>query len=154
MKKHFSVLLPFLLLLIPMGGFAQKALFEKYENTNGVTTVYISQSMLRMVPNMGAAGHDFSSVSRKLDGIRILNCERQGLASTIRNQAEEMIRKEGFEVVIKVNESGEHTTIYRKQLKGGRSECVLLHHSDSGLNVIDITGTMTLDEIRDIMGSK
>ena len=129
-----------------MGGFAQKALFEKYENTNGVTTVYISQSMLRMVPNMGAAGHDFSSVSRKLDGIRILNCERQGLASTIRNQAEEMIRKEGFEVVIKVNESGEHTTIYHK--------CVLLHHSDSGLNVIDITGTMTLDEIRDIMGSK
>ena len=64
-----------------------------------------------------------------------------------------MIRKEGFEVVIKVNESGEHTTIYRKQLRGGRSECVLLHHSDSGLNVIDIMGTMTLDEIRDIVSN-
>ena len=32
--------------------FAQKALFEKYSETDGVSTVYISRNMMRMMGNV------------------------------------------------------------------------------------------------------
>ena len=34
--------------------FAQKALFEKYSETDGVSTVYISRNMMRMMGNVKA----------------------------------------------------------------------------------------------------
>ena len=54
---------------------AQTTIFDRYADTDGVTTVYISKAMLRMMPDVGEGagglniGH-FSEIARKQqDGI-------------------------------------------------------------------------------------
>lgn len=152
MKRNLSIL--FLVFMLPFGRcLAQKALFERYENVDGVTIVYISQGMLRLMPNIGAAGKDMSSISNKLDAIRILSCERKSLIPTIRKQAEEILKKEKYEILININESSTHATIYQRRLKKGRSEAVILNSDTRELSVINIQGTFTLDEIKNLSGS-
>jgi hypothetical protein len=52
---------------------AQEAIFEKYDDTNGVTTIYISKTMLGMIPNVKAGKHDIGKIAPKLDYLRILS---------------------------------------------------------------------------------
>ncbi len=59
--------------------FAQKALFEKYSETDGVSTVYISRNMMRMMGNVKAGNKDISKVAGRLDYLQILSCERPSL---------------------------------------------------------------------------
>lgn len=55
------ILLLLLLSTISSLTFAQKALFDKYEDVNGVTTVYISKAMLRMMRNLPTGNRDISA---------------------------------------------------------------------------------------------
>ena len=63
--KHHSIYIAFLSLLlmtVVQGAMAQDALFDKYEDTNGVTTVFISKTMLSMIPNVKTGNHDISKI--------------------------------------------------------------------------------------------
>ena len=44
--------------------FAQKALFEKYSETDGVSTVYISRNMMRMMGNVKAGNKGYQQGCR------------------------------------------------------------------------------------------
>lgn len=59
------ILLLLLLSTISSLTFAQKALFDKYEDVNGVTTVYISKAMLRMMRNLPTGNRDISEGIRQ-----------------------------------------------------------------------------------------
>lgn len=131
---------------------AQQAVFDKYEHVKGVSTVFISKTMLRMLPHLDAGGKDISSIARKLESIRILNCERPSLLPDLRKQAQETFRKENYEIIMQVNDGDERTTIYQRPLKGGRMEFVLFNEEASEISLINLTGNITIDEIKGIMG--
>ena len=92
--------------------FAQKALFEKYSDTDGVTTVYISRNMMRMMGNVRAGDKDISKIASRLDYLKILSCERPSLIPSIKKTAQSFFNQQKFTVIMQVNEGGEHTTIY------------------------------------------
>ena len=63
---------------------AQKALFDKYSETDGVSTVYISHKMMRMMGNVKAGNKDISKIASRLDYLQILSCERRSLIPSIK----------------------------------------------------------------------
>ena len=154
--KHRSIYIVFLSLLlmtVVQNARAQDALFDKYEDTNGVTTVFISKTMLGMIPNVKAGNHDISKVAGKLDQLRILTCEKATLIPRILDDAKKTYKSEGYEAIMRMNDDGGKMTIYQRSLKGGKNEFVLLQEDGSNLNIINVKGAITLKDIQMITGN-
>lgn len=154
--KHRSIYIVFLSLLlmtVVQNARAQDALFDKYEDTNGVTTVFISKTMLGMIPNVKAGNHDISKIAGKLDQLRILTCEKASLISRILDDAKKTYKSEGYEAIMRMNDDGGKMTIYQRSLKGGKNEFVLLQEDGSNLNIINVKGAITLKDIQMITGN-
>jgi hypothetical protein len=129
---------------------AQDALFRKYADVNGISTVYISKSMFRMMPNIKAGNKDISRISSKIDKMQILNCERPSLIPSVKRVAKSTYKKGKYEDVMQINENGEHTVIYQKLHPNGKHEFVLFCEEKDELSIINIFGSVTLSEIRNI----
>ena len=124
--------------------FAQKVLFDKYSETEGVTTVYISRNMMRMMGQVRAGNKDISRIARRLDHLQILSCDRPSLVTSIRK----------FSVVMQVNDGGEHTTIYERHYPNGKNEFSLLSVERGEISIINILGNVSLQDIQGIAGGK
>lgn len=127
---------------------AQDALFQKYEDVDGVTTVYISKAMFRMMPHLNAGNKDISKIAYKLDRLQILDCERPSLIPGIKKMALAIYKNGKYEYIMRVNDDGEHTIIYQKQHAGGKNEFVLLSDEKDELSIINLLGNVTLNEIK------
>ncbi|MBR1889727.1 MAG: DUF4252 domain-containing protein [Alloprevotella sp.] len=141
----------FILTLIPSVGRAQQALFDKWENQKGITTVYISRNLLRFMPKVDGDLKDFKKIASKIDQISILECEQRSKLAALRTDAQKYYKSGGYEVVMRINESDEKTTIYQRKLKGGKMEYVLFEEESDEINIICVSGTITLDDIKGVI---
>jgi len=131
---------------------AQDALFRKYDNVKGVTTVYVSKAMFSMMPKLKAGDINISKLAGKMDKLQVLTGDSASLIIDIRNEATAYYDREGFENVMKVNEGGEHVTIYMKARQHGLNEFALLNAEKGELEIINILGKITLKDIRNLTG--
>ena len=129
---------------------AQDALFNKYENSKGVTTVFISKTMLKLVSSFEKENVDFSKISNRLDCIRILSSERPSLFPAIRKDAVDYFNRNKYEVVMQVKEDDENTTIYMKPHGKDKNEFVLLSVEKDEISVINVVGNITVKDIQAI----
>ena len=134
--------------------FAQKELFDRYGDAEGVTTVYISRNMMRMMGQVKAGNRDISRIARRLDRLQILSCERPSMVASIQNAAVAIFRKQKFSVVMQVNDGGEHTTIYERHYPNGKNEFSLLSVERGEISIINILGNVSLQDIQGIAGGK
>ena len=148
----YIAFLSLLLMTVAQSAMAQDALFDKYEDTNGVTTIFISKTMLGMIPNVKAGNHDVSQIASKLDQLRILTCEKASLIPPILEEAKKIYKADGYEAIMRMNDDGEKVTIYQRDLRGGKNEFVLLTEESSELTIINVKGAITLKDIQMIAG--
>ncbi|WP_028897227.1 DUF4252 domain-containing protein [Prevotella sp. HUN102] len=148
MKK---ILFIFLLSLICGQTFAQKAIFDKYEDVKGVSTVYISKNMFQMMG--GKVGDkDLSKIAKKLEHMQILECERPSMIQGIKNFATTVLNQQRYEVAMKVNDGDERVTIYQKNRGNGKNEFVLLAVEKDEISIINILGNVSLQDIKGFAG--
>ncbi len=134
---------------------AQTTIFDRYADTDGVTTVYISKAMLRMMPDIGegAGGLKIGEIASKLDNLQVLTCERKALIAKIMKETTAQTSK-GYEILVKVNEGGEKTDIFQKSLGNNKMEYLIRVSEPSELTLIQITGNITADDIRKMTSEK
>ena len=147
MKRIFTAIA---VMMACLSMHAQAELFSKYDNTQGVTTVYVSKSMLSIMPQMNTGGVDIGSIAQKLDNIRILTCERPSMIGGIKQNASAIYSRDGYEEVMKLNDSDSHTVIYMKQLSGGTNEFALVNTENNVLRIVNIKGRISLRDIQSI----
>lgn len=147
MKRIFTVIA---VMMACISMHAQAELFSKYDNTHGVTTVYVSKSMLSIMPQMKTGGVDIGSIAQKLDNISILTCERPSMIGGIKQNASAIYSRDGYEEVMKLNDSNSHTVIYMKQLSGGINEFALVNTENNVLRIVNIKGRISLRDIQSI----
>lgn len=129
---------------------AQDALFRKYENVKGVSIVFISKTMFRMMPELKNGSQDMNRIMKKIDRLNVLECDRPSLNGKIRAAAVAEYSRGGYELVMRTSEGGETTRIYMRKRKDGNTEYALLNEDEDELNIINITGTMTLQDIKNL----
>lgn len=125
---------------------AQDALFKKYSNTRGVETVFISKSMLSMMPSVDVNGKRMAS--NKIDRIQILSCERPSMVRTIKTEALASFERGRYEEMMRMHDDDDQTIIYGKSLGHGVNEFVLLEIEHDEINIINIRGRITLNDIK------
>ena len=133
--------------------YGQQSFFDKYAEMDGVTSVYITKSMLSLFPKgqTNVNGINIGDIASRLDNIQILSADEQPIVDKLRKETSHINTRNGYEELMRVREDGEKTTIYFKDSKKDKKEFVLLQDAKDEFTIISIVGDLTLQEIQGII---
>ena len=133
--------------------YGQQSFFDKYAEMDGVTSVYISKSMLSLFPKgqTNVNGINIGDIASRLDNIQILSADEQPIVDKLRKETSHINTRNGYEELMRVREDGEKTTIYFKDGKKDKKEFLLLQDAKDEFTIISIVGDLTLQEIQGII---
>lgn len=126
--------------------WAQEDIFEKFADRKGVTTVYISKKMFSMMNGYNNGSINLNNIGSKISGLQILSCEDKTVIPEIRKEAAR-IKTDGYEVLMRIKEEGEHVTIYTKEGKE-ENQYILLADEPQEFTIIMLNGKLTLEELQ------
>lgn len=133
-----------------LGCYGQSSIFDKYTDSEGITSVYISKSMLGMLPSGSTKinGIQLGDITQRLDNIQILSCDEKAIIPQIRQEISVFSPKNGYEELMRIREDGEKVSIfYHKK----RKEFVLVADEVEDITLISIVGDITLEEMKGIV---
>ena len=133
--------------------YGQQSFFDKYAEMDGVTSVYITKSMLSLFPKgqTNVNGVNIGNIADRLNNIQILSTDEQPIVDKLRKETSDINTRNGYEELMRVREDGEKTTIYFKDGKKDKKEFVLLVDEKDEFTIISIVGDLTLQEIQGII---
>ena len=136
--------------------YGQQSFFDKYAEMEGVTSVYITKSMLSLFPKgqTSVNGVYIGNIASRLDNIQILSADEQPIIDKLRKETSVINTRNGYEELMRVREDGEKTTIYFKDGKKDKKEFVLLVDEKDEFTIISIVGDLTLQEIQGIINAE
>jgi len=111
------------MLLLAVGAFAQegKKLYNKYSDQEGVSAVYISPAMFKLVGQLPDINVDMANgekmdvapLVRSFSGFYMLSFEQKSPASTeLYKEVTAMVNKGNFELLMEVKDSGSTIRMY------------------------------------------
>ena len=135
--------------------YGQQSFFDKYAEMDGVTSVYITKSMLSLFPKgqTNVNGINIGDIASRLDNIQILSADEQPIVDKLRKETSHINTRNGYEELMRVREDGEKTTIYFKDGKKDKKEFLLLVDEKDEFTIISIVGDLTLQEIQGIVNN-
>ena len=150
MKK---TILSILLLMSFTFTFAQKNPFEQFSKMDGVTSVYISKTMLSMIPKnskMNYGGVNVGSFLNKLSSILILTSEDQKIAPQMLSLANERVKGRDYELLMRVkSDDNDNVNFFMKGKPEDIRELIMIVAGNDGENVVmQFLGNFTLDDIQ------
>lgn len=151
MKRLFITLVATLLVALTLP--AQENVFEKYADTKGVTTVYISKKMFNMMKDVKSEDLNLGTLSGKINDMQILTCEDKDTVAKLRKDIAYISPDNGYEELMRVREEGERITIYAKERKK-ENEYILLVDDSEELVLIQINGQLTLEELQSVVSTQ
>ena len=136
--------------------YGQQSFFDKYAEMDGVTSVYITKSMLSLFPKgqTNVNGVNIGDIASRLDNIQILSTDEQPIVDKLRKETSHINTRNGYEELMRVREDSEKTTIYFKDGKKDKKEFVLLVDEKDEFTIISIVGNLTLQEIQGIINQE
>lgn len=158
MKRIISIALLFTLATIAVVASAQTSFAKQFKGKDGYSCITISKAALRLMPGQNVMGNymgiNVGSVADKLDRLEIIETSTPRAATELKKACEQWIESDGFEDFIDIDEEGERTSIF---IKTGSEQNVFLlldDEKDGDTDVIILYGTMTLEEMRNIINIK
>ena len=148
-----TFIITLLITFCSVSSYGQQSFFDKYAEMEGVTSVYITKSMLSLFPKgqTSVNGVNIGNITSRLDNIQILSADEQPIIDKLRKETSGINTRNGYEELMRVREDGEKITIYFKDGKKDKKEFVLLMDEKDEFTIISIVGDLTLQEIQGII---
>lgn len=145
-----------LVAIVTLTTHAQHDYFEKYADMEGVTSVYISKTMFKLMQGLpmeiGTDDVDMGKIIGKLDGLYILTTEKPEVMEALRKETAFINKKEGYEELMRVKEDDQKVAIYMKEQKDKRMEYVLVVDStDDEFVIMIFSGTLQPEDVQGII---
>ena len=147
MKRLYILSILFILAVVSVNAQVSKV-FEQYSDTKGVTLVYISSTMLKMIPDVKTGDVEFKGMTDKLNFIRVLSTGKADLATKISSELNDQIKKDSYEILISANDGGERANIYMKTDSKGVNEYLIVARESNQLSLVLINGTITTADVQ------
>lgn len=153
MKKTILAALLLIAALLPLK--AQKALnlYNKYSDEKGMSAVYISPAMFRLigrVPSIHMDGDvDISPIIKNLNGMYVLNCEDPDLAQKLKEDVDKYMNTGKYELLMEAKEDGEVTRMYTVGNDKIIKSFVLLSVEPGETSFISFEGEIPRDKLED-----
>lgn len=133
--------------------FAQKNPFEKFSDMDGVTSVYISKTMLSLIPKDAKAdygGVDVGGFLNKLSSILILTSEDKKVAPQMLSLANDRVKGKDYELLMRVkSDDNDNVNFFMKGKPENIQELIMIVAGNDGENVImQFLGDFTLQDVQ------
>lgn len=142
-----------LLSLIAFGAYAQKsptdAIFDKYAEKEGFTTVYISKYMFNLFANSEAAEQDdFAKIISGLESIKILSVDDSllNIKLNLYKELAQILPFDKYEELMVIKEKGQDTRMMIRKENGKFREFLMIGGGRDNF-LISITGNINLESI-------
>ena len=158
MKKILTIAV---LLLIFICADAQngKNLYKKYSEADGVSAVYISPAMFRMIgklPDLNVEGQNvnLAPVVKTLSGLYLINSENPEINASLAKDVEKFISKGDYELLMEAKDTGETVRMYTVGTETVVESFVMIASEDTQTTFICLDGKMNRDELEAILSEK
>lgn len=148
------ILLIAILLAIGLGNSqAQDNVFERLSKQKGITTVFISKSLLGMMPNMTTGGVNVKGLAGKLEQLEIYTSEGNKNASKLmKDEITALIKNKKYETLMTVKEGDENVNFYAYKEKDKFKDLIMFIEEEGESSIIRIIGNFTAEDIKGVMG--
>ncbi len=161
MKKIYFIAT---MLLLVIGANAQdgKSIYNKWSDSEGVSAVYISPAMFRMIgklPELNVetdSGEkiDLSPTISALEGFYLLDIESSEASRDIVNDVNSILRKsKNYELMMEVKDDGDHVQIYTVGNENVIESIIFLCNSPDEVQFICIDGSIKRSELETIIAA-
>lgn len=146
------------LLLLTISSFAQsgRSIYQKYSDTEGVSAVYISPAMFRLMgkmPELQMEGEDINlaPLVLSLSGLYLISCEDSAIGKEITKDAEKLVAAGKYELLLEAKDSGEAVRIYTVGDDKTVTGFVMIAADSSETTFICLDGTMEREELENLL---
>lgn len=146
------------LLLTTIASFAQngKSIYQKYSEAEGVSAVYISPSMFRLIgkiPELSVEGEkvNLAPVIQSLSGLYLIDSENAKINSTLKAEAEKFVRSGNYELLMEAKDSGEVVRMYTNGTETTVNGFVMIADEGAETTFIYLDGKMNRDELESLI---
>ena len=159
MKK--TIIIAFML-LVAVGAYAQegKKLYNKYSDQEGVSAVYISPAMFKLVGQLPDINVDMANgekmdvapLVRSFSGFYMLSFEQKSAASAeLYKEVTAMVNKGNFELLMEVKDSGSTIRMYTLGDEKTVSSFVCIINEDDETMFFSLEGSMDRSDLEKLI---
>ena len=161
MKK---IMIIAVMLLMAVGAYAQegKRLYNKYSDMDGVSAVYISPTMFRLMGQLpdldvemsDGQKMDIAPLVRSFSGFYMLSFEQKSAASAeLYKEVTAMVNKSNFELLMEVKEDGSTIRMYTLGDEKVVNSFVCLVNEDDETMFFSLEGSMNRSDLEKMISS-
>ena len=152
-------LLVFSAILLASSIFAQSnnSIYNKYSGKQGVSSVYISPSMFKMMKSLPEVEiYDdkdvhFEQIIKSFEGMYVIEVENIALVKSLISDVESMIAKGNLELLMEVKESDETVRIYVEKDGDMFKKFIMLEREDDSATFIYIDAKMPQEAVAELL---
>lgn len=148
-------------LICSMAARAQdvKDLYNKYSNAKGVSAVYISPAMFKLIGTLpgleveakGGEKMNLNPLIKSLSGFYLLSTEDFSLADKIGSEMDKPIKSGKYELLMEAKEEGETLRIYALSKNDIITSLVMSAKEKTSVTFICLEGTINRKELEELM---
>ena len=149
------------LLLASIFSFAQtgKSIYQKYSDVAGVSAVYISPAMFRLIgkiPDLHVEGEDvnLAPIIQSLSGLYLIDSENPAVNSELKAEAAKFINAGHYELLLEVKDSGEVVRMYTVGSEKVVNGFVMIAEDGGESTFIYLDGKMNREDLENILAKK
>lgn len=147
-------------MLLAVSAFAQdgKSIYQKYSDSRGVSSVYVSPAMFRLMKripdiDMGKEDVNLSPIIKSLDGLYIINAEDSGVGAEMERDVDRFVKKGAYELLLEAKDDGDRVRIYTVGNDKVITSFVLLALEPDESTFICFSGQIPREELEKTIGA-
>lgn len=157
MKKIYAIIAA-LALAVPAFAQSGKDLYNKYSDLPGVSAVYISPAMFRMIgriPDVELSDSevDFTPIIKSMNGFYLLSTEDAAIGEKIYGEVSRGLDRQKYELLMEAKDNGEVMRLYSVGDSKNVSSLVMLAKDAAETTFLSIDGQMDREKLENLIAS-
>lgn len=157
--KRILAIAAFVLLAAAAHAQDSREIYNKFSDEDGVSAVFISPSMFRMIGKLPDIDVDtdngqkinLSGIIRTLKGFYLINCGNSSLSEKINGEVRKLVNSNDYELMMEAKDSGESMRLYTVGTKDVIHSLVMHVTDRNESTFIGIEGVMDRNELEKLL---
>ncbi len=157
--KRMMIIAALLLSFICASAQNGKSIYQKYSDSEGVSAVYISPAMFRLmgkIPDMEVEGKDvnLAPIIQTLTGLYIINSENPEIIGNLKKDVDKFISGGKYELLMEAKDSGDIVRMYTVGTETIVDSFVMIAVEPDETSFICIDGKIKREDLEKALGAK
>ena len=157
--KRMIIIAALLLSFICASAQDGKSIYQKYSDSEGVSAVYISPAMFRLmgkIPDMEVEGKDvnLAPIIQTLTGLYIINTEDPKIIASLKKDVDKFISGGKYELLMEAKDSGDIVRMYTVGTETIVDSFVMIAVEPDETSFICIDGKMKREDLEKALATK